>query len=614
MHVAVDLIALVSVVIAVGGLGRRWDLPASLLLVLVGIAGSFMPRYEGFELEPEVVLIGLLPPLLYAAAIRTSLFDFRQQLRPILSLSVGLVIVTTGVVGLVVWWLLPIDLAPAMAIGAVVAPPDAVAATAIAKRVGLPRRLVTILEGESLINDATALVCLNAAIGAIVGSITLLEVGRDFALSAFGGAAVGVVVALIIGKIRLHVDDVLTDTAIALVTPFVAYVLAEEIHGSGVLAVVVTGLLLGHKSSVLQSARARVFERGNWSTIQFLLEHAVFLLIGLQVRTVMEGLGDSELSPARIAVVTVAAVVAVLVIRPIHVVLTSVLLDGRHRPMAQAAVVSWAGMRGVVTLAAAFVLPEETPHREVLILIALAVTATTLLAQGFTLPWFIRRMRLAAPDRAEIVLQQAEVVQQASRAGIAHLEGTDTSDVPEHVLERVRRRSLDRSDAVWERLGGAGETPSEIYARLRLGMLTAERQEVLRIRDLGTVPHDVLQAVLDAFDVEETIIDISARDDSAEREEDLVVTTPSNSCDHLAAASAAAVPQPNTPAGCEECLRDGTAWVHLRLCLACGHVGCCDSSPHRHASAHFRDSEHPVMRSFELGEAWRWCFVDEVVG
>lgn len=611
MHVAVDLVVLVSVVTAVGGLGRRWDLPAPLLLVVVGIAGSYLPRYEGFELEPEVVLVGLLPPLLYAAAIRTSLFDFRQQLRPILSLSVALVVVTTGAVGLVVWWLLPIDLAPALAIGAVVAPPDAVAATAIARRVGLPRRLVTILEGESLVNDATALVCLNAAIAGIIGSITVGEVARDFALSAVGGIAVGLLVAMVVGRIRLRVDDTLTDTAIALTTPFVSYVLAEEVHGSGVLAVVVTGMLLGHKSAVLQSARARLFERGNWATIQFLLENAVFLLIGLQVRTVLEGVGHSELTGARIAAVTIASVAVVILVRPLHVAATFRIIYRGKLMAGKAAVLSWAGMRGVVTLAAAFALPEQTSHREVLLLIAFVITATTLLLQGFTLPWLIRRTGLAAPDPAEDVLQEALVVQQASRAGLAALDDADTSTVPDDVLERLRRRMDDRSNAVWERLGGTAETPTEAYRRLRVEMLRAERAEVLRIRDQGDVAHEVLQDVLNAFDVEESILDAGRSTDTTDREEDLTPTAGAL-CHHLADASAP--PRPTSADGCEECLRDGTTWVHLRLCMRCGHVGCCDSSPQRHASAHFGETEHPVIRSLEPGEAWRWCFVDEQLG
>lgn len=611
MHVAVDLVVLVSVVTAVGGLGRRWDLPAPLLLVVVGVVGSFLPRYEGFELEPEVVLVGLLPPLLYAAAIRTSLFDFRQQLRPILSLSVALVVLTTGAVGLVVWWLLPIDPAPALAIGAVVAPPDAVAATAIARRVGLPRRLVTILEGESLVNDATALVCLNAAIAGIVGTITVGEVARDFALSAAGGIAVGLVVAVVVGEIRLRVDDTLTDTAIALTTPFIGYVLAEEVHGSGVLAVVVTGMLLGHRSTVLQSARARLFERGNWSTIQFLLENAVFLLIGLQVRTVLEGVGESELSPARIAAVTVAAVAVVILVRPLHVLATFRLVYRGKLMAGKAAVLSWAGMRGVVTLAAAFALPEQTPHREVLVLVAFVVTATTLLLQGFTLPWLIRRTGLAAPDPAEDVLQEALVVQRASSAGLAALDEADTSTVPDDVIERLRRRMDDRSNAVWERLGGSTETPSEAYRRLRLDMLRAERAEVLHIRDQGDVPHEVLQEVLNSLDVEESILDADRSDDSAEREEELTAA-PGALCRHLLAAPES--PPAPTSDGCEECLRDGTPWVHLRMCTSCGHVGCCDSSPQRHASAHFRSTTHPVMRSIEPGEAWRWCFVDQQLG
>ena len=172
MDIGFDLIALVVVVTAVGGLARRWDLPGPLLLVVVGFAGSYLHRYDGFELDPDLVLIGLLPPLLYAAAVRTSLIDFRHNLRPIASLSVFLVIVTTVGIGYLAWWLLPVPLAAGLALGAVVAPPDAVAATAIARRVGLPRPIVTVLEGESLVNDATALVCLTAAITAITGDVT----------------------------------------------------------------------------------------------------------------------------------------------------------------------------------------------------------------------------------------------------------------------------------------------------------------------------------------------------------------------------------------------------------------------------------------------------------
>ncbi len=242
------------------------------------------------------MLVGLLPPLLYAAAIRTSLVDFRANRRPIALLSIGLVLFTTAGVGLLVWWLLDVPLAVGFALGAVVAPPDAVAATSIARRIGLPRRVVTILEGESLVNDATAIVTLRASIAAIGGTRQRLA-GRRRAssLSAIGGVLIGVVVAIVVGKIRKLIQDDVTDVAVSLLTPWIAYLPAEEIHipgvdghPSGVLAVVVAGIILGHKSPLIQSASSRLFERTNWATISYVLENAVFLLIGLQVRSIVD--------------------------------------------------------------------------------------------------------------------------------------------------------------------------------------------------------------------------------------------------------------------------------------------------------------------------------------
>jgi len=184
--------------------------------------------------------------------------------------------------------------------------------------------------------------------------------------------------------------------------------------------------------------------------------------------------------------------------------------------------------------------------------------------------------------------------------------------VAPEVVGRLRRRSMERADSVWERLGGSDETPSQAYARLRAQMLQVEREEVLRIRATGTVPHEVLQQVLDALDVEESVLELAHGGSTAEREVDLEAPGQRAGCEHLAAVGA--VPPPLTPDGCEECLRDGTAWVHLRLCLACGHVGCCSSSVGDHATHHFTDTGHPVMRSFELGEAWRWCYLDDLLG
>ncbi|CAN5527362.1 hypothetical protein BH18ACT8_BH18ACT8_02010 [soil metagenome] len=207
------------------------------------------------------------------------------------------------------------------------------------------------------------------------------------------------------------------------------------------------------------------------------------------------------------------------------------------------------------------------------------------------------------PDPAEDHLQEASVYQRAARAGINELEEALTGDEPDEVVQRLRQRTIERSNAVWERLGSQRETPSVMYARLRERMLQAEREEVLRVRRLGLVDQQVLRNVLDALDVEETVLDQAVESSSSERKTELRAPQHHDGCEHLQAHET--VPQPRTPEGCEECLRDGTEWVHLRLCMDCGHVGCCDSSPQVHADAHWRDARHPVVRSFETGEAWR---------
>ncbi|HSL26363.1 MAG TPA: cation:proton antiporter, partial [Acidimicrobiia bacterium] len=300
MEVALTLVSLVLVVAAVSALGRRSGLPAPLLLVVVGVIGSYLPFVPVIHLEPELVLVGLLPPLLYAAALRTSLLDFRSNRRPIALLSVGLVLVTALGVALIATRLLPIPFSAALALGAVVAPPDAVAATSIARRIGMPRRIITILEGESLVNDATALVLLRTALAAFGGGLSVWGVAGDFLLAAGGGVLVGLLVAAIIGKIRVLVTETVLDTTVSLVAPFAAYILAEQIHASGVLAVVVTGLILGHRAPVIQSPASRISEANNWRTIQFILENLVFLLIGLQVSSILDQVRTSAISLERI--------------------------------------------------------------------------------------------------------------------------------------------------------------------------------------------------------------------------------------------------------------------------------------------------------------------------
>lgn len=623
MHLALTLLAIVGTVTVVSALARRAGVSSPLALIVVGVVVSYIPFIPEPALSSEVVLVGLLPPLLYAAAIRTSLVDFKDNKTAIATLSVGLVIFTALGVGLVAWWLLPIPFAVAFALGAVVGPPDAVAATAVARRIGLPRRVVTILEGESLVNDATALVSLRTAIAAFTtaGAVTFGTVAWDFGRAVVGGVAIGIAVYLVVGAVRKHVRDPVLDTSLSFMTPYLAYLPAEQIHSSGVLAVVVAGLLLGHRSPVLQTASSRIGERINWSTVQFLLENAVFLLIGLQMRRIVEDVAASELGLGRILGACAVVFVTVVVLRPIWVFplrWLSVHFQHPHSdtPWSHNAVLSWAGMRGVVTLAAAFVLPPETPHRNVLVLIAMVVTVGTLLVQGTTLPWLARTLGVRGPDPREDALQEATILQTAVRAGIKAIE--DHPEIDQDTLDLLRERGKNRTNIVWERLGrGRGddhETPSEAYRRMRLVMLAAEREELLRVRDAGLADHEVLGHVLSQLDLEESMLDrLEARTSALRNEPRLPRERAADECEHLAAHHDRFV-APNTPEGCADCLRDGTKWVHLRLCLTCGNVGCCDSSPGRHAEEHYAHSGHEVMRSFEPGESWRWCFKDQLLG
>ncbi|WP_199439976.1 Na+/H+ antiporter [Umezawaea beigongshangensis] len=623
MEVAVGLVTLVCVVGLVAALCRRTGWPTPLVLLVVGVVGSFLPCVPHVEIEPEVVLIGLLPPLLYATALRASLFDFRQNKVATLLMSVLLVVFTTVAVGLVTWWVLPaVSLAAALALGAVVAPPDAIAATAVGRRLGLPRRITTLLEEESLVNDATALVALGVAVSALTAVVTPFDVGVSFLIAAGGGIAIGVVVALLLAAVRKRITDPVLDTLLSFVAPYLAFLPAEAVHASGVLSVVITGLFLAYRSPTVQTASSRVAEATNWRSIAFVLENVVFLLIGLQLPALLAAAGDSGLAAPTIAAVCLAVLVATIAARFVFVFACVLVFSlgsaGMRRiawPADVATVVSWAGMRGVVTLAAALVLPEETPHREVLVLAAFVVVLGTLLVQGLTLPWLVRRMKLPAPDPADDALLSAELTETSTRAGLRRLEEIVTGDEPESVIRALRERASTRSNTAWERLGRPHtdlETPSGIYTRLRRQMLAAEREAIVRARDAGEANEDVVHTALKHVDVEESMLEHVTELDPLDPDRNLVAQRAEEQhCEHLRGAPSGAG---ELPQACVDCLREGTTWVHLRVCLTCGHVGCCDSSDGRHARAHFHDERHPVVRSGEPGEAWRWCWVDEEVG
>jgi monovalent cation/hydrogen antiporter len=635
LETLVVVILLASVVIAVEAVAGRLRVASPILMVIAGILLSLVPGMPEVRLDPDVVLVLVLPPLLYAAAVNTSVPAFRANLKPIGLLAVGLTLFTTVTVGFAAWAAIPgLPLAAAFALGAIVAPPDAVAATSIARRAGLPRAMVTLLEGESLLNDATALVAYRVAVAIAIGVVTASAsaIGGEFVLASVGGLVVGYVAARVLAWIREMVEDDLLDNALALITPFVAYVPAEAIHASGVLAVVVTGLYLGHREPALMSASSRLVSHSLWRMIEFLLQGLVFILIGLQLPELRHGLGGYRAGLVAGATVTVLA--TVVLARAAYVFPVTYLTRlVRHGPRESAmpwqapAVISWAGLRGVVSMAAAFALPltvaggASFPQRDLLLFITFMVVLLTLVVQGVTLPWVIRRLRLPRPDPIEDALQEAEAQEAAASVALSRLEELVGEDPPPAgVAEALREAAEYRRLAAWERLGaertGRGRlvTPSAAYRRLRQEMIQAERVEFVRRRDRGELDDEILKEINRRLDLEEAALlrgDGGGDEDEPIRSGTAGQRRPHADCPHLVEIRDAV--EPSAPEGCTDCLREGSDWVHLRMCLSCGNVGCCDSSPRRHADAHHHASKHPIVRSFEPGEAWRWCYVDEIL-
>ena len=484
MEVLLLVVGCVSTVLLVTALCRRLPIPAPLLLLLVGAVVSYEPWFPLPELTAEMALFGFLPPLLYAAAVNTSLVDFRANLKAIGWLSIGFVLFCAVGVALVIMGLLPVPFAAAFAVGAIVAPPDAVAAVAVARSAGLPRRVVTILEGESLLNDATALVSLRTAVAALGAAVTFWEVGQDFLLAVIVGPLAGFVVAkLSIWLFRVITEPVMSTTLTFLI-PFAAYALAETFHASGVLAVVVAGLMVGHVTPTMHSATARVSTWLNWTTIQYVLENTVFLLIGLHTHEVLAAASEYPVSNLTIVLASLAVLVSVIGLRIVYVMVVRPFLSPRLHPLSwqEGLIISWAGMRGVVTLAAALTLPAETPLRPVLLLIALVTVAGTLLIHGLTLPWLTRRLGVRGPDPREDALQEAMVTQRSINAGMDALKNA-AEPGDEELVKRLKATAKQRIDLAWERLGqdDCNETRGRAYRRLRLAGIAGEREKLLEI-------------------------------------------------------------------------------------------------------------------------------------
>ncbi len=515
------LILLMLSALAVTAVSRRVRLPAPLTLVVTGLAISAIPGVPDYQLDPDLVLYGILPPLLYSAALDSSTIQIRANIRSIGLLAVGLVLFSTACVGLVAWWLVP-GLPPgaALALAAVVAPPDAVAAVTIGRRLRLPSRVMTVLAGESLFNDATALTALRVAVAATVGTGFSLWSGLGgFLLTAAGGVTLGAVLGRVVHQVRLRLRDPKLESALGLVVPFAAYAVAEQVHVSGVLAVVVTGLYLGHHAPQAGYA-TRLQDQAVWQAADTVLEAFVFALIGLQLPAVVGGVGAvGPLLIAAVAVTVVAVLARVAWVFPAIYLPRALLRRVRARdpapPWQVPAVLSWAGMRGVVTLAAASTIPQSTnsgapfPGRAEIIFLAFCVTVATLLLHGLTLPWVIRRLGVQGRESYDDTLAEADAIHASTQAALDRLESV-SDGAPDSVTTRLRKAAEQRSHSVWERLGRPqtelGEAPSVIYRRLRLEMLAAERDTLVSLRDAGRINDQVLSRTLHELDLEEAML------------------------------------------------------------------------------------------------------------
>lgn len=569
------LIGALAVVVGVAKFSHRTGVAAPLILLVVGVAAGYLPGMPDLtkQVPPEILLDVVLPPLLYAAAVNLPAVDFRRNLTAIGGLAVVLVILTTAVTGLLLYAIFPnLNLAAALAVGAVISPTDAVAATSIAKRLGLPERLVTVLEGESLVNDATALVVLQTAVAAI-GLSSAADAGADlqtvptlvgsiaegFVRSVLVGAAVGAIVGYVTVAVRARLSDPVLTTAISFGVPFLAFLPADHLGGSGVLATVVAGLITGHRGATVFAPAQRVNDHTNWRTVQFLLEEGVFLVMGLEFKPLIDTLrGDQTGTPIQAFGIGVMLTAVLVGLRGLYVLVElPVLRFGERRRLAAqprleqlaervnefepanarqssrksrasrgvaqrradldflrengmsvrgGTVIAWAGMRGVVTLAAAQSLPGDLEYRSLLIVIAFTVAVLTLLVFGGTLPLLIRALGLQSGGQEAYQQELHGLLDHVNAASLSLLRDPARTMVggrpaDPQVLDLLRDR-FARLDMSEERSAAPGRPDlREQLVVLRRRMRDAAREELQDARAVGSYSSRALSTAQDLYDL-----------------------------------------------------------------------------------------------------------------
>jgi monovalent cation/hydrogen antiporter len=513
-----ELVLLLLVIIAIlVTVARKVGVAYPILLVLGGIAIGLAPGVPSVTLDPQLVLVVFLPPLIFAAAWETPVRDLRENVGKVLLLSIGLVLFTVLVVGVVAAALVPgLALAAALVLGAIVSPSDALAATTVLERLEVPHRIRAVLEEESLLNDATALTAYRTAVVATMsGTFVLAEALGKFGIAAFGGVAIGVAVGFLASLLWNRLDDPPVETILSLVIPYAAYLPAEQVGASGVIAAVTAGLILGYRSSRILTSETRLLAGAAWEILTFVLNGFAFLLIGLELRAILAGPLPSVPELVTAAVGVSAAVVlarfvwvyaSLLVPRAIRTA------RGRRSPdMAPAVplVVSWSGMRGALSLAAALALPLDFPERNLILLLTFVVIAVTLLGQGLTLPLLLRRIRL--PTVSDDLEEETLARNQATEAALAKL-GKIRGRWPDHLplIENLEERYRHRLEHLPSDDGDGGlsldparQQERDEHHAISNAVLSAERETVIRLRDEGRIRDTVLRRIERELDLEE---------------------------------------------------------------------------------------------------------------
>lgn len=564
MDLTIFAVLALTVIVVSSVLAPKVGVASPLVLVAAGFLLALVPGVPRIEPEPELILAGVLPPLLYAASVNMPAMDFRRDLKSIGWLSIVVVISSALVIGWVVQLVVPeLGFAEGVALGAIVSPTDAVA-TSIVKKTGVATRLVTVLEGESMINDASALVLLRAAVAATGVSVSLIDVSVDFVAAIAIAAVIGLVVGAISIGVRARLHDATINTAISFAVPFIAYAPAEHFGASGLVAVVTTGLVTGYWGPSVLRAQDRLAESVNWRTIAFLLESGVFLLMGLEVGPLVDSFRAEDGSVGQLVLLSAICLGVLLVVRAVYVVLLlwSLLKDRQslqraeprltrirdylasdegqglserrlqriHQMVARreadmrfyeeerldrrsGIVLVWAGMRGSVTLAAAQTLPTGFEQRELLILVAFTVAVASLLLQGGTLAWVVRglgveadRREVERPQEAALFAMLTDVA--ASRCDEALAEGIDGRPVEEMVVTQVRDDSHADRTTRWA--GDDGERSRQRlrdYAELRRAVLADQRDALIDARASGRFDSEILTQMLRRVDAGDIAID-----------------------------------------------------------------------------------------------------------